>query len=178
LRFETIARNYAEALFALGEKSGRTAEYADLMDAVAHGIAAAPTVGTVLMSPRVTKAQKSALLAAALKGGPREFVLFLQAVVRRGRQGLFGQMAQEYQGLLDVKLNRVRAAVTVARPVDAALRERIAEQLTRVIGKQVLPHFHEDPGLLGGIVVRVGDRVFDGSIRRRMTMLRRALLAR
>jgi len=80
--------------------------------------------------------------------------------------------------LLDVKLNRVRAAVTVARPADAALRKRIAEQLSQVIGKQVLPHFHEDPGLLGGIVVRVGDRVFDGSIRRRMTMLRRALLAR
>jgi F-type H+-transporting ATPase subunit delta len=178
LRFETIARNYAEALFALGEKSGRTAEYADLLDAVAHGIAAAPTVGAVLMSPRVTKAQKSGLLAAALEGAPREFVLFLQAVVRRGRQNLFGQIAQEYQGLLDVKLNRVRAAVTVARPADAALRKRIAEQLSQVIGKQVLPHFHEDPGLLGGIVVRVGDRVFDGSIRRRMTMLRRALLAR
>ena len=177
MRFETIARNYAEALFALGEKSGRTAEYADLMDAVAHGIAAAPTVGAVLMSPRVTKAQKSALLAAALESAPREFVLFLQAVVRRGRHGLFGEIAQGYQGLLDVKLNRVRAAVTVARPVDEALRKRIAERLTQVIGKQVLPHFHEDPGLLGGIVVRVGDRVFDGSLRRRMTLLRRALLA-
>jgi F-type H+-transporting ATPase subunit delta len=178
LRFETIARNYAEALFALGEKSGKTEQYADLIDAVAHGIAAAPAVEAVLMSPRVTKVQKSALLAAALKGAPRDFVLFLQAVVRRGRQGLFGQMAREYQGLLDLKLNRVRAAVTVARPVDEALRKRIAEQLTRVIGKQVLPLFHEDPALLGGIVVRVGDRVFDGSIRRRMTVLRRVLLAR
>lgn len=178
MRFETIARNYAEALFALGEKDGRTAEYADLMDAVAHGIAAAPTVSAVLMSPRVTKAQKSGLLAAALVGTPREFVLFTQAVVRRGRQGLFGEIAQAYQGLLDLKLNRVRAAVTVARPVDAALRKRIAERLTEVIGKQVLPHFHEDPGLLGGIMVRVGDRVFDGSIRRRMTVLRRLLLAR
>jgi F-type H+-transporting ATPase subunit delta len=178
LRFETIARNYAEALFALGEKAGKTAEYADLLDAVAHGIAAAPTVEAVLMSPRVTKAQKSALLAAALKGASREFVLFLQAVVRRGRQGLFSQIAREYQGLLDLNLNRVRAAVTVARPVDEALRKRIAERLTQVIGKQVLPHFHEDAALLGGIVVRVGDRVFDGSVRRRMTVLRRALLAR
>ena len=178
MRFETIARNYAEALFALGEKDGRTAEYADLMDAVAHGIAAAPTVSTVLLSPRVTKAQKCALLAAALEGTPRDFVLFLQAVMRRGRQGLFSEIAQTYQGLLDLKLSRVRAAVTVARPVDEALRKRITARLTEVIGKEVLPHFHEDPGLLGGIVVRVGDRVFDGSIRRRMTVLRRMLLAR
>jgi F-type H+-transporting ATPase subunit delta len=178
LRAESIARNYAEALFTLGEKSGRTAEYSDLMDAVAHGIAAAPTVEAVLMSPRVTKAQKSALLAAALKGAPRDFVLFLQAVVKRGRQALFGEIAHAYQGLLDVKLNRVRAAVTLARPADEALRKIIADRLARVVGKQVLPHFHEDPALLGGMVVRVGDRVFDGSVRRRMTVLRRTLLAR
>ena len=178
MRSETIARNYAEALFDLGEKSGRTAQYADLLDAVAHGIAAAPTVEAVLMSPRVTKAQKSAVLAAALKGAPRDFVLFLQAVVKRGRQGLFGQMAHQFQGLLDLKLNRVRAAVTLARPVDEALRKRITERLTKVVGKEVLPHFHEDPTLLGGLIVRVGDRVFDGSIRRRMTVLRRALLVR
>jgi F-type H+-transporting ATPase subunit delta len=178
LRAESIALNYAEALFALGEKSGRTAEYADLMDAVAHGIAAAPTVEAVLMSPRVTKAQKSALLAAALKGAPRAFVLFLQAIVKRGRQALFGEIAHAYEGLLDVKLNRVRAAVTLARPADEALRRVIADQLARVVGKQVLPHFHEDPALLGGMMVRVGDRVFDGSVRRRMTVLRRALLAR
>jgi len=66
----------------------------------------------------------------------------------------------------------------VARPVDEALRQQIAARLSEVIGKQVLPHFHEDPGILGGIIVRVGDRVFDGSVRRKMTLLRRQLLAR
>jgi F-type H+-transporting ATPase subunit delta len=186
VRFETIARNYAQALFDLAEKgrgeapasAPRTQLYADLLDAVAGGIAAAPKVQAVLLSPRVTKAQKSRLLAEALKDAPAEFVRFLGAVVKRGRQGLFGQMAQEYQALLDIKLNRVRAAVTVARPADEALRKKIAARLTEVVGKQVLPHFIEDPSILGGVVVRVGDRVFDGSIRRRMTMLRRQLLAR
>ena len=178
MRSETIARNYAEALFALGEKGGRTTAYAELLDAVAGGIAAAPGVQAVLMSPRVTKAQKAGLLTHALEGAaPREFVLFLTAVVKRGRQALFGEMAQAYQDLLDLKLNRVRAAVTVAHPVDAALRQKIAERLTAVVGKEVLPHFTEDPSLLGGLVVRVGDRVFDGSLRRRMTVLRRQLLS-
>ena len=175
---ETIARNYAEALFDLGEKSGRTAQYADLLDAVAGGIAAAPKAQAVLMSPRVTKAQKTAILTGALPDAPREFVLVLGSVVRRGRQGLFREMAQEYLGLVDRKLNRVRASVTLARPADEALRKAIAARLTEVVGKQVLPHFSEDPSILGGLVVRVGDRVFDGSVKRRMTMLRRALLAR
>jgi F-type H+-transporting ATPase subunit delta len=178
LRSETIARNYAEALFELGEQGGRTAVYAELLDAVAHGIAAAPRVEAVLMSPRVTKATKGALLARALEGSPREFVLFLQAVIKRGRQALFSEMATEYQGLLDLKLNRVRAAVTLARPIDEGLRRKIAARLTAVMGKEVLPRFHEDPAMLGGIMVRVGDRVFDASVRRRMTILRRALLAR
>ena len=178
MRSETIARNYAEALFDLGEKGGRAQEYAELMDAVAQGIAAAPKVQAVLMSPRITKPKKSALLAAALGTAPREFVLFLQAVVKRGRQGLFGEIAQEYAGLLDIKLNRVRAAVTTARPADETMRKVIGAQLSQVMGKEVLAHFHDDAEILGGVIVRVGDRVFDGSVRRKMTVLRRTLLAR
>lgn len=177
MRAETIARNYAEALFELGEKSGRTDQYVDLLDAVAAGIAAAPQVTAVLRSPRVTKAAKAGLLAKALPEAPREFVLFLQAVVKRGRQELFGAISHELQGLVDHKLNRVRAAVTVARPADEPLRQAIAARLTEVMGKEVLPHFHEDAGILGGMIVRVGDRVFDGSVKRRMTLLKRHLLA-
>lgn len=178
MRFETIARNYAEALFALGEKSGRTAEYADLLDAVAHGIAAAPTVGAVLMSPRVTKAQKGRIVAAALPKAPKPFVLFLQSVVRRGRQGLFPEMAQAYLGLLDTKLSRVRATVTTARPADAKLKKEILAALTRVTQKEVLASYGVDPAVLGGVVVRVGDRIYDGSLRRKVTALRRQLLSR
>lgn len=179
MRPVTIARNYAEALFSLAEKGGKTVEFGGLLDAVAGGIAAAPSVHAVLMSPKVTKAQKSALMAEALKGAaPREFVAFLQSVIRRGRQGLFDLMATEYQALLDLKLNRLRASVTTARPIDDALRQRIASRLTEVMGQQVLPNFTTDPSLLGGVVVRVGDRVFDGSVKRRMAALRRALLTR
>jgi F-type H+-transporting ATPase subunit delta len=104
-------------------------------------------------------------------------LLFLQAVIRRGRQGLLTDIAQEFHALHDLKLDRIRAAVTVARPVDEALRRTVAERLTAIMGRQVLPQFHEDAAILGGIVVRVGDRVFDGSVRRKMTVLRRALLA-
>ncbi|HWA15421.1 MAG TPA: F0F1 ATP synthase subunit delta [Gemmatimonadales bacterium] len=178
MRSVTIARNYAEALFDLGEKSGRTEQYADLVDAVAQGLAAAPSVQAVLMSPRITKTAKANLFAKALPNVPQEFVRFLQAVVKRGRQALLSEIATEYHGLLDIKLNRVRAAVTVARPVDEALRKSIADSLSKVVGKQVIPHFHEDPAILGGVVVRVGDRVFDGSVRRRIAALRRSLLPR
>ena len=178
MRAETIARNYAEALFELGERSGQTTRYADLIDAVAAAVESTPAVQGVLMSPRVPKAEKARLLAAALPDVPREFVLFLQALVKRGRQQLLRELADQYLGLLDIKLNRVRAAVTLARPADEALRRSIAEALSRELGKEVLPSFTVDPEILGGTIVRVGERIHDGSIRRRMTKLRRQLLAR
>ena len=178
MRSETIARNYSETLFELGERSGQTARYADLMDALAGAVQTTPAVQGVLMSPRVPKAEKARLLGAAFPNAPREFVLFLQALVKRRRQTLLREIAAEYHTLLDVKLNRVRAGVTLAHPADEALQRSIAEALSRQLGKEVLPAFTVDPEILGGTIVRVGERIHDGSVRRRLTKLRRHLLAR
>ena len=89
----TIARNYAEALFAAGDR------FNEILDAVAGAIEADERIKTVLESPRVSKAAKSQILEKALKGeAPREFVRFLQAVIRRGRQGLLGLTIPEADG--------------------------------------------------------------------------------
>jgi F-type H+-transporting ATPase subunit delta len=178
VRSETVARNYAEALFALGERSRQSAAYADLIDAVAAAVETTPAVQAVLMSPRVPKGEKARLLATALKGAPREFVLFLTALVKRGRQMLLREVATQYHALLDLKLNRVRAGVTLARPADPTLQRTITEALSRQLGKEVISSFSVDSGILGGTVVRIGERIHDGSIRRRMVKLRRLLLAR
>ena len=178
MRDETIARNYAEALFELGERSGQTQRYADLIDAVAAAVETTPQVQAVLMSPRVPKSEKSRLLGAALKDVPREFVLYLQALIKRGRQKLLGEIAAEYHTLLDVKFNRVRAGVTLARPADESLKKTIQDRLSQQLGKEVLASFSVDPEILGGTVVRVGERIHDGSVKRRMTRLRRQLVSR
>ena len=176
MRGTTIARNYAEALFELGERSGNTARYAELLDALAGAVETTPEVQGVLMSPRVPKAEKVRLLGAAFKGAPREFALFLQALVKRGRQRLLREISTEYQALLDIKHNRVRAGVTLAHAADPAVQREIQEALSRELGKEVVAAFHVDPEILGGTVVRVGERIHDGSVRRRMTKLRRQLL--
>jgi F-type H+-transporting ATPase subunit delta len=178
VRATTIARNYAEALFELGERGGQTERYADLIDAVAAAVETAPEVQGVLMSPRVPKSEKSRILAAALQDAPRQFVLFLQALVKRSRQQLLREIAGEYHALLDIKFNRVRAGVTLARSADEALKKSIQERLSQQLGKEVLASFSVDPEILGGAVVRVGERIHDGSVRRRMTRLRRQLVSR
>ena len=167
----TVARNYAEALFAAGDQFG------GLLDAVAGAIQADERIAMALESPRVSKAVKAQILERALKGeAPPEFVRFLQAVVRRGRQGLLAEIAQEYQVLLDVKLNRVHAGVTLANEADARTQKQVVDRLTQALGREVRAYFRSDPRILGGVVVRVGDRIFDGSVRRRLTALQRRML--
>ncbi len=178
MRAATIGRNYAEALFALGEKSGNTDRYAELLLALAAAVHASPQVETVLMSPKVTRAWKADLLAKAVPGAPKEFVLFLEAVVKRGRQLLLAEIAAAYVGLLDVKFNRIRAGITLAREPDPALKQAITDALGKALGKEIVAGFAVAPEILGGAVVRVGDRMLDGSVRRRLKQLRRQLLAR
>ena len=178
MRSTLVARNYAEALLDLGGPNGRADRYAELIDAVAGAVETTPEVQAVLMSPRVPKQQKTRLLGAALRGAPREFVLFLTAVVKRGRQTLLREIATEYHALLDLKLNRVRAGVTLARQADPALERTITEALSRQLGKEVISSFSVDPSILGGTIVRIGERIHDGSLRRRMVKLRRQLLTR
>jgi len=67
--------------------------------------------------------------------------------------------------------------VTLSADPDARLEKHIVERLTEALGREVRAHFRTDHGILGGVVVRVGDRVFDGSLRRRVAALRRQLLA-
>jgi F-type H+-transporting ATPase subunit delta len=97
-------------------------------------------------------------------------------VVKRGRQGILREIAVEYLALVDQQLNRVRASVTLARKPDEKLKRMIEDNLTRQLDKQVIAAYLVDPEILGGTIVRVGDRVLDGSVRRRMTKLRRQLL--
>src|SRR5256885_1254307 len=151
--------------------------YGQLMEAVAGAVQADERIAVALESPRVSKAVKAALLERALEEvAPPEFVRFLQAVVRRGRQGLLGEIAQQYQALVDVKLNRVHAGVTLLEEPDARLEKEVIERLSQAIGKEVRAHFRADRGILGGVVVRVGDRIYDGSGRRKLATLRRKLV--
>jgi F-type H+-transporting ATPase subunit delta len=178
VRAATIARNYAEALFALGEKSGQTEAYADLVEALAAAVAASPRVEAVLMSPKIPRSAKAELLGRAVSQAPKEFVLFIQAVVKRGRQLLFGEIARAYAGLLDLKHNRIHAGITLAREPDPAVRKQITDALSSALGKEIIAGYAVDPAILGGAIVRIGERRMDGSVRRKLAQLRRQLLTR
>jgi F-type H+-transporting ATPase subunit delta len=179
MREPTIARNYAEALIDLAQKDGDLAKWGRLIDQFADAMSSDAKLAGFLASPRISAGDKNKVLAAALEGQvPATFLRFLQAMVKNRRQLLIPQVATQYHALVDVVENRVHAAVTVAKAASPADQKVIAERLSKVVGKTVVPHFYVNPAVLGGLVVRVGDTVLDGSVRRRLARLKAQMLGR
>jgi F-type H+-transporting ATPase subunit delta len=176
MRDSTIARNYADALLALAAKNGDRTGWGVLISQLADAMASNRTLRQFLETPQVSGAEKSAVLEKALGNKvPRHFVLFLVWLVKNRRQMLVPEIAVQYHSILDEVEGRVHARVTVARATGSEGDNWIAEQLSRVFGKQGIPHVSVDPSILGGVVVRVGDTVMDGSVARRLATLRARL---
>jgi F-type H+-transporting ATPase subunit delta len=177
MREPTIARNYAEALLTLAQKANDIEGWGRMLDALASAMKSDLTLRTFLESPKVDAKAKSAIVGKALAGQyPASFVHFLQAVIKRGRQMVLPAIAIEYATLVDTAVGRVHASVTLAREVDEAERARISAALSKALGKTVVPHVLVDPAIIGGVIVRVGDRVRDGSVKRRLALLRQRMV--
>lgn len=175
-----IARNYAQTLFALADRHGgiqAVEEYGRAIDEVAELIRSEPRVREFLETPRLGADAKKRALRQTFGGRvPELFLRYLLVVVDKRRQAVLPQIADAYHDLVDEALNRVRADITVAQQPDAELQREIVGALERRFGKTVVPAFHVEPQLLGGIVVRVGDQILDGSMRHQLQSLRRRLM--
>ena len=178
MRDPTIAHNYAKTLVALAQRAGDLPGWGTMISDVSDALQRDDRLRLFLESPRVSADQKNEILAKAFQDRmPRLFVRFLQAVVSHTRQRLIPEIAIEYHNIVDEIENRVHAQVTVARDPDAATRASIGAGITRAVGKTVVPHFVVRADILGGVVVRIGDTVMDGSVRHRLSVLRHRLMA-
>lgn len=180
MRAEIIARNYAETLLTLAERQGPDGleSFGQAAETLAALVQGDPRMRQFLETPRVTPDQKKAALQQALGGrAPEMFVRFVMVLTDKRRQALLPEIAAAYRDLVDERMGRVRVQVTISHAPDAALQAEIGNALADRLGKTVIPTFAVDPELLGGMVVRVGDQILDGSVRTRAAQLRRRLLA-
>ena len=178
MRDTTIARNYAETLLALARKANALEAWGTMINAVADAVTSDARLGNFLAAPQIAASDKTRVIAKAFGDSlPSPLVRFLQKLVQNRRQTLIPQIAVEYGNLVDEAAGRVHAQVTLAREATDADRATIAAQLSRQLGKTIVPHVHINPAILGGVVVRVGDKVMDGSVRKRLATLRSRLTA-
>lgn len=178
MRDSTVARSYAEALFEVARKSGEEQAYVAAFDQLDRLLGADPRVRAFLATPKIEAGAKKAALRKALQGRvPPKFLNFLMVVLDQRRQRILPEMGVEFRLLLDQYLGRLHVQVTLAHEPNERTEEEIVAELSRILGRRVLPTFEIDPAILGGIVVRYGDRILDASLRRRMINLRHRLLA-
>jgi F-type H+-transporting ATPase subunit delta len=177
VRDETVSKNYAETLFALAEKHRAIEEYGGALDRVARLLDEDPKLRLFLETPRIEDEDRKAVIKKAFGGAlPPHVVNFVLVTIDKRRQRLLREISRQYNALLDAHLGREHVEVTLARAADQTTEKMIASRLSDVLGKHAIPHFRVKPDIIGGLVVRTGDTIYDGSVRRRLDGLRRQLL--
>jgi F-type H+-transporting ATPase subunit delta len=177
MRDVTIARNYAEVLLSLARKAENLDGWGSMLDQVVSAVWGDERLRRFLESPNVDEGTKRELLGRAFGDRmPRFLVRFLQSLVVHRRQMLLPEIAREYHALVDEMAGRVHAQVTVAQALPDAERDHLAASLSKALGKTVVPHVIVNPEILGGVIVKVEERVMDGSVRRRLALLRGRML--
>ena len=174
---ETIARNYAAVLFELALRHDGQETFAQGMDTVLALLEQNPAFKLFLETPRIAEKEKQAVLEKVFRGVlPDPLLTFLKVTIRKRRQRLLGLIGEKFRALLDEHLGRVHVVVTVARELDAPTVDELAEKLSTLLGREAIPHVRVKPQILGGIHLKMGDTVFDGTLRRRIRQLRRQLV--
>ena len=177
MRDETVARNYAETLFELADANEGLEAYGDGIDTVAELLESNPRFRLFLETPRVADEDKKDVVRKVFAGKvPGRLLSFMLITIDKRRQRLLREIAREYSALVDEHLGREHVSVTVARPMDEATMAMVSSRLGAMLGKQVIPHVEVKPEILGGILVRAGDTIYDGSVRRQLEDMRRQLL--
>ena len=178
MRATTIARNYAEALLVLARKANDLDGWGLAMNGVVTAMESDQRLRNFLAAPQISAAQKNAVIGKAFAAKlPKPMVRFLQKLVQNRRQMLLPQIAIEYGNLVDETTGRIHAQVTLSREASDADRNVIASQLSRAFAKTVVPHVDVNPAILGGVIVKVGDRVLDGSVRKRLKTLKARIVS-
>ncbi len=172
-----LAGRYANALFELAdEKKSLDAVAADLKS-LKTLIADSDDLRRLLRSPVISRADQARAMAAVLDAaGAGDLVKrFVGLVAQNRRLFALPQMIDAYLAELAARRGEVTAEVVSAQPLDEASRQRLAEALKRVAGQRVTVDLKVDPALIAGLVVKVGSRMIDSSLRTKLNRLQIAM---
>lgn len=172
MRAEAVARRYALAFLETVPAGAGADVDARLTNAAA--VLLAPPVGPLFLHPGVAAADKVHAMSQVF---PEDASLahLVGVLIRHRREGLLALVARQFHGARLAREGRVSATVRTARPLADGWRERVVDALSRYAGRAVEADFQVAPDLMGGIEVRMGDRLWDGTIQGRLTRLAREL---
>ncbi len=165
------ARAFADVVVEHKLNPDQTTEELSQMAALIHS---SHELRNVLQNPAVAREQKLALLDAIVQrmGAAKLLRNFLAVLIDHHRIASVGEIVVEYKEELDRRMGIAQARVSSARELSAAEKKSLEAQLAEVTGKTVRATYTEDAALLGGVTVRVGSTVYDGSVQGRLQRMR------
>lgn len=171
-----VARRYAQALHEQAERARLTDRVDEDISLIHDTVADSRELAMLFSSPVVSRERKAAALNALFGERVHAQVMgFIDLLVSKRREDLFPEVVRAYRALRDDQLGIVEAAARTARPLTEDEERSVRAALERITGKRIRLSSRVDTDLLGGIVIRVGDTVYDGSVRNQLTHLREQL---
>ena len=176
---QAVARVYAVSYLDAARQAGQHDPLEDLESFVSEVLGSSRDFNSLLTSVVTTREQKAELIDRIVKPRASEFFTnFLHVLARHERLDLLPVIAQQARLEFDVRSNRKRVAVKSAVPLSDEQSGAVAERLRSTFGFEPILETQVDPSLLGGLVVQVGDTVYDGSLRTQLKSLKQRLRER
>lgn len=169
----TVARRYATALYEEADQTGVLEAVDEDVLMLRRSLEENRKLSRFFESPVIPQEKKETIIQSLLGDRVEALVInFLQLLVQKDRETMTEAILDHYQSLRDEHRGIVDATVRVARPLADEDQEDLSAALEEWTGKSVRMEVEEAPDLIGGLVVRIGDRVYDASVRNQLVELR------
>jgi ATP synthase F1 delta subunit len=172
-----IARVYAGALYEAAVDAGKVAEVRRDLDAIVEALAQSDELRDLLLDEQMPVEEKKQVLMRLTEGGEILVRNFLRLLVDKRREPVFEEAALIFEERAERDAGVVNVELTTAVPVSDGVRESLTRSLEQSLGKKVELTLTVDPQVLGGVKLRIGDRIADASLRQRLESLRTRLVS-
>jgi F-type H+-transporting ATPase subunit delta len=172
-----VARRYAKALLIIGKGDGNAEKYREELDGVTQLFTGNEMLDQVVGNPLYSASARKKVMESVIEKLELSKVMksFVSLLFDKGRFGFLSNINDFYQKLADDLKGVARASLTSATELSAETVEKIRLSLSKRTGKQIILDVHQDSGLIGGIVTKIGDLVLDGSIKTQLLNMKESL---
>lgn len=177
MRGSKVVKRYAKALLGLGQEDGRFEEYGKDLRDFTEFCAANEEFRKVIANQAFTIEDRKAILKAVLDKSHFSDTVknFLNLLLDKNRIGAIEEVTTYYEGLTDALSNIARAEIITARPLKEGAHQKLVNVLEDLTSKTIETEVSEDTGLIGGMIVKIGDLVLDGSVKSQLEGLKESL---
>jgi F-type H+-transporting ATPase subunit delta len=170
----SLARRYAKAVFELGNKGGNLEKIGADLRSLAKAWKESAELETTLTSPAIRRSDRKKILDAIMQriAVTPTTTNLMYLLLDGERMASVPAIARELDRMIEAKAGRVQAEIVSAKPLDAGQLTQITASLEKLSGKKVSVTQREDADLLGGVVAKLGDTVYDGSLRTQLRNMR------